>query len=138
MTDETQIKVDIGVLKNQVEILCTLCNKMDLVIEKLVDQQEKQVDKIYNQMDITKAETDADIKEIHNRIDTVITKLHDSELNLMNEMKKIRDEINHHGQKEKEALEKLLQWKWMIIGGILVASVLLSNVNVDTLWRFLK
>ena len=35
----SDIKVDIGVLKTQVLTLSSLCNKMDTVIEKLMDQQ---------------------------------------------------------------------------------------------------
>ncbi len=69
--DDTDIKVDIGVLKTQVLTLSALCNKMDQVIEKLVDQHDRHIAKVYTDMDNRRLETDADIKEIHQRIDTV-------------------------------------------------------------------
>ena len=39
--DLSEIKVDVGVLKTQVLTLSALCNKMDQVIEKLVDQHDR-------------------------------------------------------------------------------------------------
>jgi hypothetical protein len=46
--------------------------------------------------------------------------------------------MQDHNSKEKEALDGLLQWKWMIAGGILVVSWLLSHVSPDTMTRLLK
>ena len=37
-----ETKIDVEVLKAQVLTLTSLCNKIDLVIEKLVDQQSQQ------------------------------------------------------------------------------------------------
>jgi hypothetical protein len=81
MADE-ELKVDVGVLKTQVLTLSTLCNKMDIVIEKLVDQHDRHIRKVYEDMDNRRKETDADIKEIHDRIDTVLYKMQSSEQRL--------------------------------------------------------
>jgi hypothetical protein len=45
----------------------------------------------------------------------------------MEEIKGLRKCITEHQTKEKEQLDKLLQWKWMIVGGIIVVSWLLSH-----------
>ena len=45
------VQVDIGVLKTQVLTLSALCNKMDVVIEKLVDQHDRHIAKVYADMD---------------------------------------------------------------------------------------
>jgi formyltetrahydrofolate hydrolase len=140
MTDNdgiTQLKVDVGVLKNQVDLLSTICGKLDIIIDKLVDQHDRHIAKVYTDMDFRKKETETDIKEIHERIDTVINKLHGTEIAIMNEMKAIRKEIMDHNVKEKESLDKLLQWKWMVAGGIVAISWLISHVNFDIIEKLL-
>jgi hypothetical protein len=44
--------------------------------------------------------------------------------------------MTKHNSEEKLALDKLNQWKWMIAGGILVLSWLISHVKPDTLGFF--
>ena len=112
--DDTDIKVDIGVLKTQVLTLSALCNKMDQVIEKLVDQHDRHIAKVYTDMDNRRLETETDIKEIHQRIDTVLDKMVISNKEIMEEFKSLRKDMNDHNKQEKEALDTLLKWKWML------------------------
>lgn len=132
------VKIDVGVLKTQVLTLSSLCNKMDQVIEKLVDQHDRHIAKVYADMDQRRLETEKDIKEIHERIDTVLDKMEDSNGKIMEEFKSLRKEMSIHNQKEKETLDKLLEWKWMAAGGIIVLSYLLSHINLDTILRIAK
>jgi len=136
--DDTDIKVDIGVLKTQVLTLSALCNKMDQVIEKLVDQHDRHIAKVYTDMDNRRLETEADIKEIHQRIDTVLDKMETSNKEIMDEFKSLRKDMSDHNKQEKDALDKLLQWKWMVAGGIIAISWLISNVNLDTISKLIK
>ena len=89
-------------------------------------------------MDARRKETDSDIKEIHGRIDTVIDKLQLSELRIMDELKDLRKDMKAHNDDEDKALQALLQWKWMIAGGILVLSWLISHIHYDTIEHLLK
>ena len=130
--DVVSLQIDVGVLKQQVSTLCTLCDKMDKVMEKLVDQHDRHIAKIYTDMDNRRLETEADIKELHVRIDTVLDKLHDSEHRLMNELRAMRNDMQDHNSKEKESLDKLLQWKWMVVGGVIMLSWLVSHINLET------
>jgi len=130
--DVVNMKVDVGVLKQQISTLTILCDKMDKVMEKLVDQHDRHIAKIYTDMDNRRLETEADIKEIHVRIDTVLDKVQDSELRLMDELKAMRKDMQEHNSREKESLEKLLQWKWMVVGGVVVFSWLVSHINLET------
>jgi uncharacterized protein YdiU (UPF0061 family) len=130
--DVVSLQIDVGVLKQQVSTLCTLCDKMDKVMEKLVDQHDRHIAKIYTDMDSRRLETEADIKELHVRIDTVLDKLQDSEHRLMNELRAMRNDMQDHNSKEKESLDKLLQWKWMVVGGVIMLSWLVSHVNLET------
>jgi len=135
MSDDKEVvglQVDVGVLKQQVSTLCTLCDKMDKVMEKLVDQHDRHIAKIYTDMDNRRLETEADIKELHIRIDTVLDKLQDSEHRLMNELRAMRNDMQDHNSKEKESLDKLLQWKWMVVGGVIMLSWLVSHINLET------
>lgn len=133
----TEIKVDVGVLKTQVVTLTALCQKMDQVIEKLVMQQERYATQIYKEMEQKRMEKNAEIKDIHDRIDTVIDKVQITELRIMEEIKDLRAEISNHNKSEKESLDKLNQYKWMLAGGIIVVSWLISHFNTDTIAKFL-
>lgn len=132
------VQIDVGVLKTQVLTLSALCNKMDQVIEKLVDQHDRHIAKVYADMDQRRLETEKDIKEIHERIDTVLDKMQDSNEKIMDEFKAIRKDMAEHNKKEKESLDKLLEWKWMVAGGIVALSYLISHVNLDTILRLAK
>jgi arginyl-tRNA synthetase len=133
---ENDINVDVGVLKTQVLTLSAICNKMDQVIEKLVDQHDRHIAKVYTDMDARRKEKDDDVKELHDRIDTVLEKLENSNDKIMDEFKLLREAMTKHNTEEKLALDKLNQWKWMIAGGILVLSWLISHVKPDTLGFF--
>lgn len=137
MVDD-DVKVDIGVLKTQVLTLSALCTKMDTVIDKLMDQHDRHITKVYIDMNERRLETDADIKDIHDRIDTVLDKMQGTELRIMDEIKSLRTDMQKHNREEKETMDKLLQWKWMIAGGILVMSWLITHVNFDTIIKFIS
>jgi len=120
-------KIDVGVLKEQVSTLTQLCSKMDTVISRLNEQHDRHIAKVYTDMEHRRLETESDVKEIHDRIDKVLDKVQNTELRIMEEIKGLRKCITEHQTKEKEQLDKLLQWKWMIVGGIIVVSWLLSH-----------
>ena len=136
--DLSEIKVDVGVLKTQVLTLSALCNKMDQVIEKLVDQHDRHISGVYNNIDKRRLETEDDIKEIHERIDTVLDKMEKSNEKIMEEFKSLRKDMSDHNVKEKEALDQLLKWKWMVAGGIVALSWLISHFNPDTIISLIK
>ena len=132
-----EIKVDVGVLKTQVLTLSTLCNKMDQVIEKLVDQHDRHLIKVYEHMDNQRKEKDMNISEIHERIDVVLDKVQESELRIMDEIKGLKDTMSEHVQASKSQYEKLNQWKWTLAGGIIVITWLISHSNFDTILKSL-
>ena len=136
--DLSEIKVDVGVLKTQVLTLSALCNKMDQVIEKLVDQHDRHISGVYSNIDKRRLETEDDIKDIHERIDTVLDKMEKSNEKIMEEFKSLRKDMADHNLKEKEALDQLLKWKWMVAGGIVALSWLISHFNPDTIISLIK
>jgi acetate kinase len=137
-TDATvELKVDVEVLKSQVLTITQLCGKMDSVIEKLVDNHDRMVNQIYTDMEKRKADTNADIKELHSRITTISREVADkvelTERRIMDEIKSLREDIAEHNKKEDDDLRKILQWKWMVAGGVVVLAWVISNVNLAAL-----
>jgi len=139
--DEVTLKVDVSVLKERVNTLAVLCDKMDRVIEKLTDNQTQLANQIYNDMDKRKEDTVSDIKELHSRITTVDRNLSDkielTERRLLEEMKSLRDHITAHNEKEDEDIKKLSQWRWMIAGGVVVLAWIISNLKLEMLAKLL-
>lgn len=133
MSDDKEciaVKVDVGVLKQQVSTITILCDKMDALMEKLVDTHDRHISKVYTDMENRRLETAEDIRELHSRIDVVLDKVQVSELRLLDEIKSLRKDMQDHNLKEKESLDKLLQWKWMVAGGIVMLSWLVSHVDI--------
>ena len=144
MADEDlqEVKVDVGVLKTQVDTLTKLCEKMDTVIEKLVDHQDVIISQIYNDMDKRRSDVNEDIKDLHSRITNVSRemneKLDETEDKIMNEIKEMRKEISEHNKREQDAMDKLLQWKWTIVGGIIVVTWLTQHIGLDTILQLIQ
>lgn len=140
--DVPELKVDVEVLKRDVDTLTKLCEKMDKVIEKLVDHQDVIINQIYQDMDKRKSDTNADIKELHSRITTITRelsdKVNDTEKCIMDEIKSLRSEIKEHNTREDDDLRKILQWKWTIVGGLIVISWLTSHLTFDTIVKLLN
>ena len=134
----TELKVDVGVLKSQVATLTSLCEKMDRVIEKIVDQQERYISQVYEDMEKRRQEKNDELREVNNRIDTVIDKVELTERRIMDEIRDLRTQLSKSSQKEEQAIEKLNQWKWSIAGGIIVISWLISHLDFDTISKLLQ
>jgi len=142
MDGEVALKVEVGVLKEKVNTIADLCEKMDRVIEKLADNNTIMVNQIYKDMDKRKEDTVGDIKELHSRITTTDRNLSDkielTERRIMDEIKSLRDHITEHNQKEDDDLKSILQWKWMVAGGVIVLAWVISNVKLEFLAKLLN
>jgi len=130
-----ELKVDVEVLKQQVLTLTQLCNKMDTIIEKLIDNNDRLTTQIYQDMDKRKQETVSDIKELHSRITTVDRNVSDkielTERRIMEEIKSLRDDIAEHNKKENKEMQKIMEWKWMAAGAIIVLAWIMSNIKIE-------
>lgn len=143
MSEESciDIKVDVGVLKTQVVTLTQLCNKMDSVIDKLMEKQDKITNDLYDEIAMKRKETVEDIKELHSRITTVDRNLSDkielTERRIMEKIDDLHATISKHNEKEDSELKKILEWKWMAAGGIIVLAWILSHIKLDGLGKLL-
>jgi hypothetical protein len=107
-----------------------------------VDNHDRMVNQIYDDMDKRKQSTVEDIKELHSRITTVDRSLSDklelTERRIMEEIKSLRDDISEHNKKEDAELQKIMEWKWMAAGGIVVLAWLLSHIKFDTITKLIN
>jgi hypothetical protein len=135
------IKVDVGVLKTQVVTITQLCNKMDSVIDKLMEKQDKITEDLYDEIAVKRKETVEDIKELHSRITTVDRNLSDkielTERRIMVKIEALHSTISEHNKKEDSELKKILEWKWMAAGGIVVLAWIFSHIKMETLGKLL-
>jgi translation elongation factor EF-1alpha len=142
MVDKSQecvdVLIDVGILKTQVLTLSALCNKMDQVIEKLVDQHDRHLSKVYETMDNQRKEKDDDIAEIHQRVDMVLDKVQESENRIMAEIKDLKETMDNHVNASKSQYEKINQWKWTLAGGIVVITWLISHSSFDIILKALR
>ena len=124
---------EVGELKGKVESLANIANKLDVIIERLVDIHDRHITKVYDDMEKRRMENQEQIKEIHNRIDDVLDKVQVTEKNVTAKIEALQKCVTDHNAKEKEQLDSLLKWKWQVAGGILVIAWLLSHVGPDTI-----
>jgi hypothetical protein len=138
MTDDNvQVKIDVEVLKTQVATLTQLCTKMDSVIDKLMENHDKVVNQIYTDMRQREEDKDADVKELHLKINGVTKDLSDkvelTERRIMEKIEELKKDIADHNRKEDDELKKIWEFKWMAAGGIIAVAWLLSHVKLEAL-----
>ena len=136
------VRIDVELLKKDVVNITALCQKMDVVIDKILEQQDRYLSQIYVDMENQEKEVKNDIKELHSRITTVYRDLGDkielTERRLLEELKDLRTQITEHNKKEDSDLQKILNWKWMLFGGVVAVSWIISHVNLDLLSKIIK
>lgn len=139
--DITELRVDVEVMKTQISTITNLCEKMDKVIEKLVDHHGLIINQIYDDMDKRKDDTNEDIKDLHSRITStskeMTDKVNETERRIMEEIKALRNQIEEHNRKEDDEISQILKWKWSIAGGIIVISWLTQHIGLDTIIKLL-
>lgn len=143
MSDSLQeVRIDVELLKKDVINITSLCHKMDAVIEKIIDQQDRYLTQIYNDMDKRETEINTDVRELHSRISTISRDLGDkielTERRLLDELKDLRKAMTEQHTKEDTDIKKLTNWKWMIAGGVIVLSWVISNLNLSVLSTLVK
>lgn len=139
--DVVDLQVDVGVMKQQIAHITTLCNKMDSLIEKMMEKQDKIESEIYDHVEKRQEENTTDVKELHSRITTVDRNLSDklelTERRIMDEIKSLKKDIADHNAREDAEIKKILEWKWMAAGGIVVIAWLLSHIKFDIITKLL-
>ena len=101
---------DVGMLKGQVSALSLVASKLDIIMDRIVDQHDRHIAKVYTDMENRRLETEGDIKEIHDRIDMVLEKVQTTEKSILEKIESLRDCVTEHNREERKQLEQLLQF----------------------------
>jgi len=163
MTPQIDQRVEIELLKKDVSIIATLCEKFDTTIDKMqeiayslsrmvslqeqrLETQEVATKELQSVMEMRRIEHNNDIKELHSRITTVnrelSEKIEDTEKIILQELQEIRKEIKEsHKTKEESSLMKRLSeveaWKYMMMGGIVVITWVLAKADLSKFFKLI-
>ena len=146
--NNVQLKVDIASLKKDIKNARDIHSRIDNAIEKLTDvatsikqmlavheekiAQQEAADKVlYELIESRRAETDNNIKEVHSRISTTSKEF--KELLYLTEQK-LMIEIRSMKNGFAERVGVLEKWRYLIIGGCIIAGLALSG-NLDLLFK---
>lgn len=163
MPPQIDQRVEIELLKKDISIMATLCEKFDTTIDKMqeiasnlsrmvslqeqrLENQEETTKEIQSVMEMRRVEHNNDIKELHSRITTVNRELSDkieeTEKTILQELHTIRLEIKEsHKAKEESSLMKRLSeveaWKYTMMGGIIVITWVLAKSDLSKFFKLI-
>ena len=155
---EQEIKVDIELLKKDVITMSALLEKFDTTIDKMqeiasslsrmvslqeqrLENQEKTTAEMQSVLEMRRIETNNNIKDIYNRINTVnkelTDKIEDSEKSILAELKKLRDEIQKEDTGISKRLGQIEMWKYGIaaIVSFLLFLIVNNGINITKLFE---
>jgi chromosome segregation ATPase len=144
-------KIDIELLKKDVEIITNLFNKIDVTIDKLqeisstlskmvsIQEQRIEAQEVFTKdilitLETRRVEHMNDIKELNSRISTVnkelTEKIEESEQKILKELQALRSELTGTNKSLIDRILSIEGWKWMITGAVGVVVWLISQVNI--------
>lgn len=163
---EYDSRVEIELLKKDVTIMASLCEKFDTTIDKMqeiasnlskmvslqeqrLQTQEEMTKDIQSRLEMRRVEHNSEIKELHSRITTVnrelTDKIEETEKTILDELRLIRDEMkkNNPTDEEKESsslksrLAKIEQWQYTAIGAIIVITWILARADLSKITKLI-
>ena len=141
--------IEIELLKKDVNIITSLCEKFDTTIDKMqeiasnlskmislqeqrIEMQDKATREMESVLEMRRVEHNNDIKELHSRITTVnrdlTTKIDETEKRILDEIHLLRDELSKDNDKMGKRIFDIETWKWMVMGGIFVVGWIASKI----------
>jgi cysteinyl-tRNA synthetase len=154
---EQEIKVDIELLKKDVVTMSALLEKFDTTIDKMqeiasslsrmvslqeqrLENQEKTTAEMQSVLEMRRIETNNNIKDIYNRINTVnkelTDKIEDTEKTILAELQKLRQEIQKEDTGISRRLGQIEMWKYGVAAIITFLLFLIANnaINIGKLF----
>ena len=155
LPDEQEVqdlKLDIGLLKKDVEWTNEICHKLSESIDKLQEVNVNILRMItlheqkHDQHEKSQKDMKDDIKELHSRITTVTRELHERidqvEKHITDRLDDIRSDLATHKQQDKKTiiteLSEVERWKWIILGAVMSAGFILGKLELSSILSFIK
>lgn len=165
MVSEFDSRVEIELLKKDVTIMASLCEKFDTTIDKmqeiasnlskmvslqeqrLISQEETSKD-IQSRLEMRRLEHNAEIKELHSRITTVnrelTDKIEETEKAILEELRLMRDEMKNYKKEDssedtslKSRLAKIENWQYTVMGAIVVVTWILAKMDLSKITKLI-
>lgn len=154
---EQEIRVDIELLKKDVVTMSALLEKFDTTIDKMqeiasslsrmvslqeqrIESQEKTTSEMQSVLEMRRIETNNNIKDIYNRINTVnkelTDKIEDTEKTILAELQKLRQEIQKEDTGISKRIGQIEAWKYGAAAIITFLLFLIANnaINITKLF----
>lgn len=107
------MEVDLSALKEKVSFFHVIYGKFDVTLGKIQEMIENR-----------RYENNEDIKDVY-------VKLAESEGRLLEELKAIRQDMKELNERYEKRISELDRWKWMLMGGAVVAGWLLAKIAAN-------
>jgi len=107
------MEVDLSALKEKVSFFHVIYGKFDVTLGKIQEMIENR-----------RYENNEDIKDVY-------MKLAESEGRLLEELKAIRQDMKEMNERYEKRISELDRWKWMLMGGAVVAGWLLAKIAAN-------
>jgi len=149
--NDTSHRVEIELLKKDVVIISTLCEKFDKTIDKMqeiasnlskmvslqeqrLENQEENTKELENVLELRRLEHNSDIKELHSRITTVnrelTEKIEETEKTILAELECIKRELTKEKESIVARLGKIEIWKYSVVGGLMVITWIAAKIDI--------
>ncbi len=146
------VKLEVGLLKKDIEQTDRLCDKLSESIEKIQEVNINIMRMItlheqrHEQHEKAEQDLKEDIKELHSRITTVSREMNDRmdqlERHISERIDLLRSDLAKHEKADPNRLRNTLaeieKYKWMILGGALALGWVIGHVDLTMLGKLLK
>jgi len=112
-TKINSMEVELTALREKVSFFHVIYGKFDVTLGKIQEMIENR-----------RYENNEDIKEVYAR-------LAESEGRLLEELKAIRQDMKDMNSRYEKRISELDRWKWMLMGGAVVAGWLLARIAAN-------
>lgn len=98
-----RIETEVAAMREKISFFSVIYEKFDRTLDKLEKQHNDE------------------LRDVHDKIEQI-------ENSIMDEIKALRQEMKEQHQIEKEKIDELNKWRWLVMGGAAVVGWLVSNV----------
>lgn len=144
-------RMEIELLKKDVSVIATLCQKFDTTIDKMqeiatnlskivslheqrLSLQEEANKEVQNILEMRRVEHNNDIKELHSRITTtnreLTEKIEETEKTILSELHALREELKNDKSSVGKRLAEIEMWKYMVVGALMVVTWVAAKVDI--------
>lgn len=151
MSDEVENRIEIELLKKDVTTMSALLEKFDTTIDKMqeiatslsrmvslqeqrLETQETVTKEMQSILEMRRVETNNNIRDIYNRINTVnkelTDKIEDTEQAILAELQKLREELKTEDKGLGNRLAQIEFWRYAVIGGVAIVAWIVGQTGL--------